>query len=517
MRTRNIAALLAGAIMSTCGLPAAAEPAGAELSPTMRSRHRAAQILDDGIEALGGKERIEALGTVAVEYDGVRHMINQSRRAEAPWDREPSRGMILIDPANDRAYALSSNSYPGIGAFAASWAVKGNEGFHLDTLRNHHGNEVMKLAGPDADWVRSSNTRWVPPLLLLQAAANNTTLRWIDAFRRDGRAFEAISFVQPNRATPVLIFDADTRLLEGYEMVRADGVYGDVTDFVRFGGYRDVAGVLLPTTRTDYFNGEIARELSLAFDTGSPVDETLFRIPDGYVMPEDGMDEAAARIRKIGDGVYLDQDMGGVLIVEFGDFLLVADCPGDYSMSQSTMDAVREAIPGKTIRYLVSSHTHGDHCGGARAYFHAGTTLLTTPGHEKFYRTLARLRQTISPDPLAGWRGEPLIETFTGKKVISDGRQVVELYDVGPNAHSEEMVIAYLPRQKILWRADLLFIPYSGTEVNTALPITTEFAGKLKALGISNFEQIIDAHHSRVATAADFRATLERAGYREFP
>jgi flavorubredoxin len=208
--------------------------------------------------------------------------------------------------------------------------------------------------------------------------------------------------------------------------------------------------------------------------------------------------------------------MGGIMIVEFKDFVFVMDCPGNFFMSQSTIDAVREVIPNKVIKYVASSHTHGDHAGGARAYFHAGATLITTPIHVEFYKKLAQIKQTIRPDPFASSPKEPVIETFADKRLITDGEQTVVLHNVGPNAHSEELVIAYLPRQKILWQADIFFIPYTGKELNAAMPITIEFSQKLKALGITDFEQIIDAHHSRVATREEFKATLQKAGVEGF-
>ncbi|MGH7454373.1 MAG: hypothetical protein ACRENG_23670, partial [bacterium] len=489
---------------------------GSNLSPTLQSYQKAQTILNAGIAALGGAEKIKALENISVEYDGLRHMIKQRRKPEGPWDKEPSTGKIIIDRKNSRLYSLSSNSYPGIGAFAMSWAITGREGFHLDALKNHHGNEVMKLSNEATDWPWAANIRWLPPLLLLQAAENNTSLRWIDSYQKDGRAFEAISFVQPNNTTLVLIFDAGSHLLEGYETVRDDGVYGDVADFIRFAAYQDFNGVKLPTKRTDYLNGEIARELALKISINSPVDENLFKVPEGYVMPKDDAHESYTRIKKIGDGVYIDQDMGGIMIVEFKDFVFVMDCPGNFFMSQSTIDAVRETILNKAIKYVASSHTHGDHAGGARAYFHAGTTLITTPAHVEFYKKLAKIKQTIRPDPFASSQKEPVIETFTDKRVITDDAQTVELYNFGPNAHSEELVIAYLPKQKILWQADIFFIPYTGNEVNAAMPITIEFAKKLKELGITDFDQIIDAHHSRVATRKEFKATLQKAGYEEF-
>lgn len=517
MNLSTITTLLAGIFILSCSSEQkTAESTEVAMPATMRSYQKAQTVLNNGITALGGVEKIKALENVSVEYDGLRHMINQSRKPEGPWDKEPSTGKIIIDRKNNRLYNLSSNSYPGIGAFAMSWAITGREGFHLDALRNHHGNEVMKLSDQGTDWPWAASMRWLPPLLLLQATENNTSLRWVDGYKKDGRAFEAISFVQPDKTLLVLIFDSTTHLLEGYETVRDDGVYGDVTDFVRFAAYQDFNGVKLPTKRTDYFNGEIARELSLKISINSPVDENLFKVPEGYVAPKDNMNDSYTRIKKIGDGVYIDQDMGGIMIVEFKDFIFVMDCPGNFFMSQSTIDAVREAIPNKAIKYVASSHTHGDHAGGARAYFHAGATLITTPAHVEFYKKLAMIRQTIRPDPFASSQKEPVIETFADKKVITDGEQFVELHNVGPNAHSEELVIAYLPKQKILWQADIFFIPYTGNEVNAAMPITIEFAQKLKALGITDFDQIIDAHHSRIATLEEFKATLQKAGVEEF-
>ena len=316
----------------------------APLPPTWRSYQKAQALLDAGLQALGGADKIRAIENISIVYDGLRHMINQSRAAAGPWDKEPSTGKVIIDRKNNRLYNLSSSSYPGIGAFAFSWAIKGMEGFHIDALRNHHGTEIMNLSGQETSYPWAASTRWMPPLLLLQAAENNTSLRWIDSYQKEGRSFEAISFVQPDKSTLVLIFDAGNNLFEGFELVRNDGVYGDVTETFCFSAYADFNGVKMPTKRTDYFNGEIARELSLQVALNAPIDENLFTLPAGYVMPTANANANYTRIKKIGDGVYLDQDMGGVMIVEFKDFICVLDCPGNFYMSQSTMDAVRAEV-----------------------------------------------------------------------------------------------------------------------------------------------------------------------------
>jgi glyoxylase-like metal-dependent hydrolase (beta-lactamase superfamily II) len=508
---KKLAIMVLAWVLPGIQLIVAAQSDGTD-SATFRSYQRARLILDKAIRAHGGLEKIQAIETATAEYDGLRTMINQSRAPEGPWDKEPAAGKLVVDRKNNRLYAQNSDSYPGIGAFGGAWAITGEEGFHWEPAKNHHGSEIMaKLSAADIDGPWAFVTRSMPPLLLLSAWESNTNLRWIGSFERNGRGFEAISFVQRNGVDLVLIVDAVTFLLEGFEVIRDDGVYGDTTDFVRFHDYKDLAGVKFPAKRTEYLNDEVARELTLRFTLNTALDESLFKVPDGYSMPAD-MEADSPRIKKIGDGVYLDTAMGGVMIVEIKDYLLVVECPDNFWMSQSTIDAVKQAIPNKPIKYIVPSHTHGDHGGGARAYFHAGATLITTPGNVEFYKKLARIKQTIRPDPLSLNPKEPVIETFKNKRIIKGGTQTVELYDVGPTAHSEELTIVYLPKQKILWQADLIFTPMTGGGLNKAMPIGVEFSKRLQALKITDFKQMVEAHHSRVITLEEFRESLRKAG-----
>jgi glyoxylase-like metal-dependent hydrolase (beta-lactamase superfamily II) len=180
------------------------------------------------------------------------------------------------------------------------------------------------------------------------------------------------------------------------------------------------------------------------------------------------------------------------------------------------MDAMRAILPGKPIKYVVTSHTHGDHGGGVRAYYHSGATIVTTPGHLNFYKEIAKINQTIEPDPLFFSQREPIIETFNDKKIISDGVRSLELYNIGKNLHTDELTIAWLPKEKILWQADQFFIPFTGDHLNEAMPITIEFAKKLKELRLTDFDLIIDPHFPRLSTKKDFVETLRKSGYVDF-
>src|SRR6185295_17061429 len=76
------------------------------------------------------------------------------------------------------------------------------------------------------------------------------------------------------------------------------------------------------------------------------------------------------------------------------------------------------------------------------------------------------------------------IETIENKKrVFQDDKHVVELYDIGPNPHANQILVAYLPREKILFQADMLN-PAANGSVPIAQDATISFSEKLQQLGL---------------------------------
>ena len=90
--------------------------------------------------------------------------------------------------------------------------------------------------------------------------------------------------------------------------------------------------------------------------------------------------------------------------------------------------------------------------------------------------------------------------------------QTVELIDVGPNPHAREMVIAYLPRQRIVFQGDLFFLPNNDAPLGPPQPSTISFAQKLKEKGLA--VDRIASVHGRTATMAEFSRALEETAVR---
>jgi hypothetical protein len=94
------------------------------------------------------------------------------------------------------------------------------------------------------------------------------------------------------------------------------------------------------------------------------------------------------------------------------------------------------------------------------------------------------------------------------KRVFTDGTQTVELYNFGPNPHAEEMLVAYLPKERILFEADVLDRPLNGD-----YPIAEESAVYLAAWIKRNnlaVEKIIPVHGTITTMTELLTAVAER-------
>lgn len=175
---------------------------------------------------------------------------------------------------------------------------------------------------------------------------------------------------------------------------------------------------------------------------------------------------------EIADGVWL---MAGgshnSVVVEFDDFVAVIDAPQNEARSLAVIEAIGANIPGKTIRYVVNTHHHWDHLGGARTYVAQGATVVTHESNEALYRdaVFAPQIRTLSPDSLSRnpfattGPGPVALETVTDRHFISDGNRTILIFNVQNLEHSADMLITYIPDAHILVNADLYTPPAAGT------------------------------------------------------
>ena len=189
--------------------------------------------------------------------------------------------------------------------------------------------------------------------------------------------------------------------------------------------------------------------------------------PDPVTVP-DSVRQATFPVRvettKLADGVYL---LGGSthhsVAVEFASFIAVFEAPLNEQRSLAVIEEVVKLIPDKPIRFVINSHQHFDHAGGLRTYMHIGATIITHFKNFDFYTRdfLNYSPRTLQPDMMSLWPPTEVAEgyfyeTVRENYVLSDGTRNLNLYYVNPLQHVEGMLIAYLPKEKILMEADLV-------------------------------------------------------------
>lgn len=175
--------------------------------------------------------------------------------------------------------------------------------------------------------------------------------------------------------------------------------------------------------------------------------------------------------QRLGNGIWL---LGGgshnSVAVEFKNFIAVVEAPLDEDRSLAVIAKIVELVPNKPIRYIINTHDHFDHLGGLRTYLHVGATVITHQRNREFYEVelLNYVPRTLNPDMVSLYPPTELSEGYTmedvdEKYVISDGERNLDVYYAqGLASHVEGMLMAYLPKEKILIEADLFDTPAKG-------------------------------------------------------
>jgi hypothetical protein len=163
---------------------------------------------------------------------------------------------------------------------------------------------------------------------------------------------------------------------------------------------------------------------------------------------------------KLADGIELailhDSQIVS-LIVELPDSLVVCESGLTVQQGEQLVDALVQRFPRKPVAHVFFGHHHPFYTGGLRAFIAAGA-LVHAPAHSaQFVEQLAALPFQLTPDRLARRNVPPRIEPFTGNIELRDDRgAVIEAIDIGKESnHTDEYVVFYLPRHKLLFQGDL--------------------------------------------------------------
>jgi hypothetical protein len=117
------------------------------------------------------------------------------------------------------------------------------------------------------------------------------------------------------------------------------------------------------------------------------------------------------------------------------------------------------------------------------AFVAEGATIVTVADNADYLDRMAHSTSSLGPAGPSTVGKKSNFEFVEGKKVFTDGKRSVEIYDIGPSPHANHMFIAYLPEEKLVFQADQLFKPLSGP-MPPVNDVTAHFAKTLEKLGL---------------------------------
>ena len=357
-------------------------------------------------------------------------------------------------------------------------------------------------------WVTSVEFYITPWGFLKGAAETNAT-----ASRRrvDGKNFTVLTWspavkAPSGKAYTINGYVNDNNMVERVETWLGENIMGDMHIVATYTGWKDFGGAMAPSKVVQTRGGWPFFEVDVTSAKANPPDvATLVPAPApaagrggpaGGPPPAGGAGAPALTVtsEKLGDGLYrLTTGAGSYdsLIVDFKDHIMMLEAGQSEARALAYIAETKKLIPNKPIRYVMNTHAHSDHTGGLPALVAEGATIITQQNNEAFFEKALNTPRTLLNDTLAKNPKKARVEAVAEKKVYSDGARTVEMYHVSPVPHSNGLMVAYIPKEKIVFQGDFS-LPAPGQPGNDHVKALVPILEKLKL----DFDRYINVHAS---------------------
>jgi glyoxylase-like metal-dependent hydrolase (beta-lactamase superfamily II) len=450
-------------------------------------------VLQRAEAALGSS----SMTTLTFRGRGQRVAIGQAYEPEAPWPVQEMRVFSRAMHFDERAFREDYALMPPQGALADAAArprrgvVLARQAFSWDVVD-------IDVAPAQTSWVARMHDLWLStPQGALKAAERHGAEA---GKRRVGwRQVDTLSFVVPNQFSATLLMEPDGRVSR-IESVLPAPLRGDVAVLTEFFDYEQRGPLRFPRRIVQHQDGVKVLDVEV---TSALLDAHVeITVPENVRMTGN-----APAVQFLSDGVWV---LGGgthhSLLVEQAEQLVLVEAPLDDERGRALVAAARRLVNGKPLGALVVTQHRLDHLGGVRAVAATGATLLVGEGSRTWLQAMLARPLTRRADPLGESAEPPRVQGLPERWLLDDPRRPVEVHAVRGSAHARDLVMVWLPRERLLVQADA-WTPYPPGEKPPVSPDpgAINLLANLERLGIVPL-QIVSLHGGVLPLAELYRA-----------
>jgi glyoxylase-like metal-dependent hydrolase (beta-lactamase superfamily II) len=468
------------------------------------SAQDAKTIVSNTSKALG------ADGVNSITFSGSASNANfgQTKNIQGPYTLNPITNYVRAIDLNGSASRASGQTAP---------AQPGGQ----------PGNFNQNITAAQTGWTQQLEIALTPWGFLKGAAANNATAR---TAKMNGKTYSVVSYNPSQKAPSGQAYTVTGYINEQNEIERVETrlehpILGDLLVENVYSAYQPFGSLKVPTQITQRRAGFPVFAATIKAATANPPNLTELLTPPpapGRAGGPGGAPAAAGgraggpppapvvETQKLGDGLF--RITGGYVSIaaDMGDHIVVLEGGQSEARGLAVIEAAKKAIPGKPIRYVVNTHPHFDHGSGLAPFVAEGATIITHENNEEFLEKALNSPRTLVGDTLAKSPRKASIDGVGDKKVLKGGSNVIELYHVRGLEHSDGMLVAYIPKQKILLSADFNFPAPNAppAPVNPSFVSLQQNVDRLK-LDYDAFIPVHAPNPDRPLTKADVQALMK--------
>ena len=422
----------------------------------------ALRLVETAVERMGGTAALSSLSTMRLEWVGYRNLLEQSERPEGPWIPQVERTVEIRDVRGgrwdetteatiaDTTYSIRTVVADGMAArrFGESWGPAGKA-------------EIVEAQ----EWMALS-----PQQVLLDAAAALDLRREPDTILQ-GVPHHAVSFGSGEDQRRIFL-NGETGFLTAVEIRRPypDSLYwqiwGDVTTRVEY-SFWDIrpGGLFYPLQWDVERGGRPWRSLTITkLEPGAPPPADAFVIPDAAKqafatrskrsLDDPAFGDPSRPAVELAPGVVYVPGSWGVALVHQKDGVVVLEAPISAGYSIRVLDEARRRFPGVPVKAVVTTSDSWPHFGGIREYVARGIPVYLLDHNVAQIRRALESPHRFHPDALARAPRKPILRPVSGRTVIGDGPNRIELLPARGET-GERMMLAFLPEHGLLYASDL--------------------------------------------------------------